>query len=136
MEENLDSIIEKISSWHLVLGVISLKEGNLHFKDRFLASRFREASKKYSGLNALFDRCGDGTSPEPNLAIENTLAFASMAHILECSGDYQTTYMSNWGNEHIREEIKEEYGEGMLDKLKLLADYIWEGEKNTSKDLS
>ena len=131
MEKSLDSLLKEMTHQDIILALILEKPGNSKFKEEALAYGLRKVSGKYPRLASLFHGTCDG-SPEHSSSFDNVLAFASMVHTLEVTGDWQFMYMPKSEKQDVREELRKEYGDGISDSLKEFVKEVWEAAETYS----
>jgi len=125
MTDTQSSAIDQIAMTDIILATIFLKTDDKRFKEEALAYGFKRVSETNERLRGLFNACGDGTSPESNTALENTLNFMHMGRILEHTGDLQHMYMTALGRRATEERLRA-YSDGeILKKLKPISEEVW-----------
>lgn len=107
----------------LLLGIIILKESNPRFDESALELGLRKTSEKYEKFKDYFNvrrsECGD-----KSITLDNYMFFLGMS-ILQDTGDLQSRYMTKYGKDYTKQELRKKYGKDIFDKLKPIAEEVW-----------
>jgi len=119
------SVPKQMSLGDVVKATILLKRGNIYFKEEALAYGFKKTSETKQRFRELFRDSCDGSSPEHNTILENTLSFMQIGRFLQHTGDWQYMYMTKFGRDATRQHLRESYGGEILDKIKPIVEQVW-----------
>ena len=135
MAQSIDSVLSNIGFSSLIHALILLKPEPYSFREENLEEGLRKASEKYKGLSKLFkgQSVCDGTSPTTKATgFEHAFASAERTNLI-----YPDPAWLHLSYYHIRDNhrnviknlLQEDYGEGILDVLKPVAELVWDKVK-------
>lgn len=121
------SLLDRMTSSEIVLGIIFLKPGDKMFVEEALAYSLEQSSRDYPRLRNLFMMHSDGGPGKTN-NFESIITILHMG-ILAYTSSWQYTYMTEHGRKYTKDELKTGYGTKVFDKLKPLAEIVWQKAK-------
>jgi hypothetical protein len=130
------SLLEKMTTQEIVLGIISLKSIYLKsecdiFQDEKFAEGLLKASESCPQLRDIFREHTDGVANYTD-TFSNIMGFSKMGKILQ-TVDLVYTRMTNHGREYIQKLLQDQYGANALEVLHPIAAIVWEEVRNCAR---
>lgn len=109
----------------IVLGILILKPGNPHFKEGIFEQGLRHAAEHHPRLRALFRTYRDVISDRYNSLDRVLASLQSGGFYITASTDLQHLSITDACKEIGRESLEEEYDKKAFQRLRPLAEAVW-----------